>query len=117
MSWIMTAEKESTTPLGMAAAKTLTITRTVLGSKKPNLIWLLLKALGILDTHVVARNPCYSYDTLALIQEVRAGWQIWQKEPDSEGPDAGSATEDVEDEFPALGLHGGREFRNAHGDV
>jgi hypothetical protein len=67
----MTVEKELTTPLGMAAAKTLTNTSMILGSKKPNLIWLLLKALFLI-THVVARNSFYSYDTLALVQEVRA---------------------------------------------
>jgi hypothetical protein len=66
----MTVEKELTTPLGMAAAKTLTNTSMILGTKKPNLIWLLLKALFLI-THVVARNTFYNYDSFALAQKVR----------------------------------------------
>jgi hypothetical protein len=59
------------TPLGMAAAKTLTNTSMVLGSKKPKLIWLSLKALFLI-TYVVVRNTFYSYGSLVLIQKVRA---------------------------------------------
>lgn len=138
MSRIMMVEKELTTPLGIAAAKTEVKINSVLGSVKPRATWLLSKALFLIPESLEAtrltamsrsrwlRNLAFEGEsgrrnqmTKAQRQVAPPSWKVcllvwWVY---FGGVSEKVETYNVEDELPTLGLHVDGKLRDTHGDV